>query len=75
MNEKVGEAGTVVNNRLLLIYCFLSSLVYLVDKQLRTPRRTQKPKTLNTPEDSTYYTLIHVSPAQVCAFKTLNSIL
>ncbi|MEQ2173886.1 hypothetical protein GOODEAATRI_002155 [Goodea atripinnis] len=27
----------------------------------RTPRRTQQPKTLNTPEDSTYYTLIHVS--------------
>jgi len=33
-----------------------------VDKRLsRTPRRTQQPKTLNTPEDSTYYTLIHVS--------------
>lgn len=32
------------------------------DKRLsRTPRRTQQPKTLNTPEDSTYYTLIHVS--------------
>ncbi|AWP21047.1 Myosin IIIA isoform 2 [Scophthalmus maximus] len=27
----------------------------------RTPRRTQKPKTLNTPEDSTYYNLIHRS--------------
>uniref|UniRef100_A0AAQ6IGR5 non-specific serine/threonine protein kinase n=1 Tax=Anabas testudineus TaxID=64144 RepID=A0AAQ6IGR5_ANATE len=27
----------------------------------RTPRRTQQPKTLNTPEDSTYYNLIHVS--------------
>ncbi|CAJ1082668.1 myosin-IIIa [Xyrichtys novacula] len=27
----------------------------------RTPRRTQQPKTLNTPEDSTYYTLIHRS--------------
>uniref|UniRef100_A0A3B1J5B6 non-specific serine/threonine protein kinase n=1 Tax=Astyanax mexicanus TaxID=7994 RepID=A0A3B1J5B6_ASTMX len=26
----------------------------------RTPRRTQKPKTLNTPEDSTYYNLIHI---------------
>ncbi|XP_062234995.1 myosin-IIIa isoform X1 [Platichthys flesus] len=25
----------------------------------RTPRRTQQPKTLNTPEDSTYYNLIH----------------
>ncbi|XP_038587407.1 myosin-IIIa [Micropterus salmoides] len=32
------------------------------DKRLsRTPRRTQQPKTLNTPEDSTYYTLIHRS--------------
>ncbi|XP_036437759.1 myosin-IIIa [Colossoma macropomum] len=30
-------------------------------KQTRTPRRTQKPKTLNTPEDSTYYNLIHRS--------------
>uniref|UniRef100_A0AAQ5Y6F7 non-specific serine/threonine protein kinase n=1 Tax=Amphiprion ocellaris TaxID=80972 RepID=A0AAQ5Y6F7_AMPOC len=34
----------------------------VTDKRLsRTPRRTQQPKTLNTPEDSTYYTLIHVS--------------
>ncbi|XP_047468034.1 myosin-IIIa isoform X2 [Mugil cephalus] len=32
------------------------------DKRLsRTPRRTQPPKTLNTPEDSTYYNLIHRS--------------
>ncbi|RVE58585.1 hypothetical protein OJAV_G00195820 [Oryzias javanicus] len=32
------------------------------DKRVsRTPRRTQQPKTLNTPEDSTYYTLIHRS--------------
>ncbi|NP_001349341.1 myosin-IIIa isoform 2 [Danio rerio] len=30
-------------------------------KQSRTPRRAQQPKTLNTPEDSTYYTLIHRS--------------
>ncbi|XP_051542770.1 myosin-IIIa-like [Myxocyprinus asiaticus] len=30
-------------------------------KHLRTPRLTQQPKTLNTPEDSTYYTLIHRS--------------
>ncbi|KAG9340094.1 hypothetical protein JZ751_022016 [Albula glossodonta] len=29
-------------------------------KQTRTPRRTQQPKTLNTPEDSTYYNLIHL---------------
>ncbi|XP_054862948.1 myosin-IIIa isoform X4 [Amphiprion ocellaris] len=34
----------------------------MTDKRLsRTPRRTQQPKTLNTPEDSTYYTLIHRS--------------
>lgn len=33
------------------------------DKRLsRTPRRAQQPKTLNAPEDSTYYNLIHVSP-------------
>ncbi|XP_063339367.1 myosin-IIIa isoform X2 [Pelmatolapia mariae] len=32
------------------------------DKRLsRTPRRNQQPKTLNTPEDSTYYNLIHRS--------------
>nr|XP_043878257.1 myosin-IIIa isoform X2 [Solea senegalensis] len=32
------------------------------DKRLsRTPRRSQQPKTLNTPEDSTYYNLIHRS--------------
>ncbi|KAM6908133.1 myosin-IIIa [Lycodopsis pacificus] len=30
-------------------------------RQSRPPRRTQQPKTLNTPEDSTYYNLIHVS--------------
>ncbi|XP_035386773.1 myosin-IIIa [Electrophorus electricus] len=30
-------------------------------KQPRTPRRSQKPKTLNTPEDSTYYNIIHRS--------------
>ncbi|XP_078391711.1 myosin-IIIa [Cetorhinus maximus] len=30
-------------------------------KQQRIPRRTQPPKTLNTPEDSTYYNLIHRS--------------
>ncbi|XP_059494928.1 myosin-IIIa [Stegostoma tigrinum] len=30
-------------------------------KQQRTPRRTQPPKTLNTPEDSTYYNLVHRS--------------
>uniref|UniRef100_A0A803Y104 non-specific serine/threonine protein kinase n=1 Tax=Meleagris gallopavo TaxID=9103 RepID=A0A803Y104_MELGA len=30
----------------------------------RPPRRPRKPKTLNNPEDSTYYTLIHVSLAR-----------
>ncbi|XP_038654074.1 myosin-IIIa isoform X4 [Scyliorhinus canicula] len=30
-------------------------------KQQRAPRRTQQPKALNTPEDSTYYNLIHRS--------------
>uniref|UniRef100_G3NNA8 non-specific serine/threonine protein kinase n=1 Tax=Gasterosteus aculeatus aculeatus TaxID=481459 RepID=G3NNA8_GASAC len=30
-------------------------------QQSRSPRRTQEPKTLNTPEDATYYNLIHVS--------------
>uniref|UniRef100_A0A3B5A062 non-specific serine/threonine protein kinase n=1 Tax=Stegastes partitus TaxID=144197 RepID=A0A3B5A062_9TELE len=38
----------------------LRTFTPLSDKrQSRTPRRTQQPKTLNTPEDSTYYTLIH----------------
>uniref|UniRef100_A0AAX7V0Q2 non-specific serine/threonine protein kinase n=1 Tax=Astatotilapia calliptera TaxID=8154 RepID=A0AAX7V0Q2_ASTCA len=41
----------------------LNCLCYFsADKRLsRTPRRNQQPKTLNTPEDSTYYNLIHVS--------------
>ncbi|XP_056155482.1 myosin-IIIa [Lampris incognitus] len=30
-------------------------------KVLRTPRRAHQPKTLNTPEDATYYNLIHRS--------------
>uniref|UniRef100_A0A8C5C5M1 non-specific serine/threonine protein kinase n=1 Tax=Gadus morhua TaxID=8049 RepID=A0A8C5C5M1_GADMO len=34
----------------------------LIHKRSRTPRRTQPPKTLNTPEESTYYNQIHVSP-------------
>uniref|UniRef100_A0A3Q1GVG2 non-specific serine/threonine protein kinase n=1 Tax=Acanthochromis polyacanthus TaxID=80966 RepID=A0A3Q1GVG2_9TELE len=38
------------------------------DKRLsRTPRRTQQPKTLNTPEDSTYYTLIHSILLSLCS--------
>uniref|UniRef100_A0A3Q3JMB8 non-specific serine/threonine protein kinase n=1 Tax=Monopterus albus TaxID=43700 RepID=A0A3Q3JMB8_MONAL len=31
----------------------------------RAPRRTQPPKTLNTPEDSTYYNLIHVTSVNI----------
>nr|XP_020456788.1 myosin-IIIa isoform X3 [Monopterus albus] len=34
---------------------------YSSDRVSRAPRRTQPPKTLNTPEDSTYYNLIHRS--------------
>ena len=30
-------------------------------KILRPPRRPRKPKTLNNPEDSSYYSLLHVS--------------
>uniref|UniRef100_A0A671XC44 non-specific serine/threonine protein kinase n=1 Tax=Sparus aurata TaxID=8175 RepID=A0A671XC44_SPAAU len=41
---------------------FTGFVPFPADKRLsRTPRRTQQPKTLNTPEDSTYYNLIHVS--------------
>ena len=45
------------------LWCFSWCLCYFsADKRLsRTPRRTQQPKTLNTPEDLTYYNLIHVS--------------
>lgn len=44
----------------VILVCYFSA-----DKRLsRTPRRTQQPKTLNTPEDSTYYNLIHVSHTQ-----------
>uniref|UniRef100_A0A8B9VNN5 non-specific serine/threonine protein kinase n=1 Tax=Anas zonorhyncha TaxID=75864 RepID=A0A8B9VNN5_9AVES len=39
----------------------------------RPPRRPRKPKTLNNPDDSTYYTLIHVSLASFCGLKLLNS--
>ncbi|XP_051910752.1 myosin-IIIa isoform X2 [Hippocampus zosterae] len=41
---------------------FASPMHKSPDKRLsRPPRRTLQPKTLNTPEDSTYYTLIHRS--------------
>uniref|UniRef100_A0A8C3EKV5 non-specific serine/threonine protein kinase n=1 Tax=Corvus moneduloides TaxID=1196302 RepID=A0A8C3EKV5_CORMO len=39
----------------------------------RPPRRPRKPKTLNNPEDSTYYTLIHVSLGSFCGLKLLSS--
>uniref|UniRef100_A0A6Q2Z6W4 Myosin IIIA n=1 Tax=Esox lucius TaxID=8010 RepID=A0A6Q2Z6W4_ESOLU len=42
-----------------LYFCFCNVSVDL--KVCRMPRRTQQPKTLNAPEDSTYYNLIHVS--------------
>ncbi|KAF7664658.1 hypothetical protein LDENG_00170440 [Lucifuga dentata] len=39
-----------------------SSKMMIKEKRAsRTPRRTQQPKTLNSPEDSTYYNLIHRS--------------
>nr|XP_055038239.1 myosin-IIIa isoform X2 [Misgurnus anguillicaudatus] len=43
------------------INAFMGSYTGADTKQARTSRRTQQPKTLNTPEDSTYYTLIHRS--------------
>uniref|UniRef100_A0A8C3MJ63 non-specific serine/threonine protein kinase n=1 Tax=Geospiza parvula TaxID=87175 RepID=A0A8C3MJ63_GEOPR len=39
----------------------------------RPPRRPRKPKTLNNPEDSTYYTLIHVSLRSFSGLKLLSS--
>lgn len=46
----------------IISYLFYIFVFFLADKRLsRTPRRAQQPKTLNTPEDSTYYNLIHVS--------------
>ena len=35
-------------------------------KILRPPRRPRKPKTLNNSEDSTYYSLLHVSVCVRC---------
>ncbi|KAM9233010.1 myosin-IIIa-like [Leptosomus discolor] len=37
----------------------------------RPPRRPRKPKTLNNPEDSTYYTLIHKNMLFFCAYPLL----
>uniref|UniRef100_A0A4W6DX18 non-specific serine/threonine protein kinase n=1 Tax=Lates calcarifer TaxID=8187 RepID=A0A4W6DX18_LATCA len=63
LNEIIQSKGSMVsdhtfqhNNVFNCLCCFAA------DKRLsRTPRRTQQPKTLNTPEDSTYYNLIHRS--------------
>ncbi|XP_077952269.1 myosin-IIIa isoform X5 [Gasterosteus aculeatus] len=43
-------------------------------RQSRSPRRTQEPKTLNTPEDATYYNLIHraVAPHKIALFAALK---
>uniref|UniRef100_A0A3B4AJL4 non-specific serine/threonine protein kinase n=1 Tax=Periophthalmus magnuspinnatus TaxID=409849 RepID=A0A3B4AJL4_9GOBI len=41
----------------------------------RTPRRSQQPKTLNSPEDSTYYNLIHVSYSALCLSSKSQSLL
>lgn len=50
------------------IFCFFTVAAKVEDSRpkQRPPRRPRKPKTLNNPEDSTYYTLIHVSLASFC---------
>uniref|UniRef100_A0A6Q2Y921 non-specific serine/threonine protein kinase n=1 Tax=Esox lucius TaxID=8010 RepID=A0A6Q2Y921_ESOLU len=54
-NNGMFVKGQVVNG-------FAANNLQSVDlKVCRMPRRTQQPKTLNAPEDSTYYNLIHVS--------------
>uniref|UniRef100_A0A3P8ZCE0 non-specific serine/threonine protein kinase n=1 Tax=Esox lucius TaxID=8010 RepID=A0A3P8ZCE0_ESOLU len=54
-NNGMFVKGQVVNG--FLYFCFCNVSVDL--KVCRMPRRTQQPKTLNAPEDSTYYNLIH----------------
>lgn len=70
MNHLNVAKGIRVNVRGKLIQVEGSTLEHIIynlcyflgDKKVsRTPRRAQQPKTLNTPEDSTYYNLIHVS--------------
>lgn len=53
------------------IFCFFTVTAKVEDTRplKRPPRRPRKPKTLNNPEDSTYYTLIHVSLASYCGLK------
>ncbi|XP_034145331.1 myosin-IIIa isoform X2 [Esox lucius] len=54
-NNGMFVKGQVVNG-------FAANNLQSVDlKVCRMPRRTQQPKTLNAPEDSTYYNLIHRS--------------
>lgn len=47
----------------IAVFCFFTVVAKVEDSRpmQRPPRRPRKPKTLNNPEDSTYYTLIHVS--------------
>lgn len=48
--------------------------LFAADKRVsRTPRRSQQPKTLDSPEDSTYYNLIHVSRPNMIVFISFNT--
>lgn len=60
------------NGKQCLILAFVTECLFMTTflvgiskgegpKILRPPRRPRKPKTLNNPEDSTYYSLLHVS--------------
>ncbi|XP_036377268.1 myosin-IIIa [Megalops cyprinoides] len=52
----------ISNGMFMKVNGYTANYYQAVDqKQTRTPRRTQQPKTLNTPEDSTYYNIIHRS--------------
>ncbi|XP_057643828.1 myosin-IIIa [Chionomys nivalis] len=48
-------------NRCVSTHRYLSGVSREEPKILRPPRRPRKPKTLNNPEDSTYYYLLHKS--------------
>ncbi|XP_075827227.1 myosin-IIIa [Microtus pennsylvanicus] len=48
-------------NRCVSTHRYLSGVSKEEPKILRPPRRPRKPKTLNNPEDSTYYYLLHKS--------------
>ncbi|XP_017560985.1 myosin-IIIa isoform X1 [Pygocentrus nattereri] len=56
-----GSNGMFMKGQALNGYAGTQQQQSVDPKQTRTPRRTQKPKTLNTPEDATYYNLIHRS--------------